>query len=211
MQRTKALGLLHKTIRTNASMCRQGIPDYLVTMRTPGDVVDRVAHGTDLPVDEWQKLASPYGWILTRLTRCNTLAQGIMTTSATFARCSKLLDAESVCGLYRGMLSFLRLPGLAQKASRQFRWGANSSALNLKPAISIRRQRIWLAPIPALRTCLLRWPDALLQPSHRRFHKDTSRLNDRQCMTYLRLIWLYYDQESPLKTTCRFFPLSLEE
>lgn len=59
MQRTKALGLLHKTIRTNATMCRQGIPDYLITMRTPGDVVDRVAHGTDLPVDEWQKLASP--------------------------------------------------------------------------------------------------------------------------------------------------------
>ena len=59
MQRTKALGLLHKTIRTNARMCRQGIPDYLITMRTPGDVVDRVAHGPDLPVDEWQKLASP--------------------------------------------------------------------------------------------------------------------------------------------------------
>ena len=59
MQRTKALGLLHKTIRTNATMCRQGIPDYLITMRTPGDVVDRVAHGPDLPVDEWQKLASP--------------------------------------------------------------------------------------------------------------------------------------------------------
>lgn len=59
MQRTKALGLLHKTIRTNATMCRQGIPDYLITMRAPGDVVDRVAHGSDLPVDEWQKLASP--------------------------------------------------------------------------------------------------------------------------------------------------------
>ena len=59
MQRTKALGLLHKTIRTNATMCRQGIPDYLITMRTPGDVVDRVTHGPDLPVDEWQKLASP--------------------------------------------------------------------------------------------------------------------------------------------------------
>lgn len=59
MQRTKALGLLHKTIRTNATMCRQGIPDYLITMRTPGDVVDRCAHGADLPVDEWQKLASP--------------------------------------------------------------------------------------------------------------------------------------------------------
>ena len=59
MQRTKALGLLHKTVRTNATMCRQGIPDYLITMRTPGDVVDRCAHGNDLPVDEWQKLASP--------------------------------------------------------------------------------------------------------------------------------------------------------
>lgn len=59
MQRTKALGLLHKTIRTNATMCRQGIPDYLITMRTPGDVMDRCDHGTDLPVEEWQRLASP--------------------------------------------------------------------------------------------------------------------------------------------------------
>ena len=59
MQRTKALGLLHKTVRTNATMCRQGIPDYLVTMRAPGDVEDKVDHGTDIPVDEWQKIASP--------------------------------------------------------------------------------------------------------------------------------------------------------
>jgi len=59
MQRTKALGLLHKTVRTNATMCRQGIPDYLVTMRAPGEVQDKVAHGVDIPVDEWQKLASP--------------------------------------------------------------------------------------------------------------------------------------------------------
>ena len=41
MQRTKALGLLHKTVRGNATMSRQGIPDYLITMRAPGDVVDR--------------------------------------------------------------------------------------------------------------------------------------------------------------------------
>lgn len=38
MQRTKALGLLHKTIRTNRTMVRQGFADYLVTMRKPGDV-----------------------------------------------------------------------------------------------------------------------------------------------------------------------------
>ena len=59
MQRTKALGLLHKTVRENASMSRQGIPDYLVTMRAPGEVIDRVKHGEDYPVSKWQKIASP--------------------------------------------------------------------------------------------------------------------------------------------------------
>ena len=59
MQRTKALGLLHKTIRENASMSRMGLPDYVVTMRKPGDSEDRVKHGDDLPVQMWQKYASP--------------------------------------------------------------------------------------------------------------------------------------------------------
>jgi len=83
MQRTKALGLLHKTVRGNGSFSRQGIPDFLVTMRTPGDIADdnRVRHYRDdaevdleaakagvdrseiecnhLPVQEWQQLASP--------------------------------------------------------------------------------------------------------------------------------------------------------
>jgi len=58
MQRTKALGLLHKTVRKNSSMARQGIPDYLVTMRAPGDPIERVTHD-DYPVDKWQRVASP--------------------------------------------------------------------------------------------------------------------------------------------------------
>lgn len=37
MQRTKALGLLHKTIKKDSSMSRMGIPDYLVVMRKPGE------------------------------------------------------------------------------------------------------------------------------------------------------------------------------
>ena len=36
MQRTKALGLLHKQIVKDSAMSRQGIPDYVVTMRKPG-------------------------------------------------------------------------------------------------------------------------------------------------------------------------------
>jgi DNA modification methylase len=60
MQRTKALGLLHKTVRGNASMSRQGIPDYLVTMRAPGDPVNRVTHdANEYPVSQWQQIASP--------------------------------------------------------------------------------------------------------------------------------------------------------
>jgi len=37
MQRTKALGLLHKQIKKDSAMSRQGIPDYLVVMRKPGE------------------------------------------------------------------------------------------------------------------------------------------------------------------------------
>jgi len=59
MQRTKALGLLHKTVRGNAAMSRMGIPDYLITVRAPGEQEDRVTHGAEFPVDLWQKVASP--------------------------------------------------------------------------------------------------------------------------------------------------------
>jgi DNA modification methylase len=59
MQRTKALGLLHKSVRENSAMCRMGIPDYLITVRSPGEQEDRVTHGAEFPVDLWQKVASP--------------------------------------------------------------------------------------------------------------------------------------------------------
>ena len=60
MQRTKALGLLHKQIKKDSTMCRQGIPDYLVTMRKPGDNPERVEHTNEtFPVQIWQNYASP--------------------------------------------------------------------------------------------------------------------------------------------------------
>lgn len=59
MQRTKALGLLHKSVRENAAMCRQGIPDYLITVRKPGES-ERVTHSPqEYPVELWQRVASP--------------------------------------------------------------------------------------------------------------------------------------------------------
>ena len=60
MQRTKALGLLYKQIKKDASMSRQGIPDYLVTMRKPGINTKPVTHDQEeFSVDLWQKYASP--------------------------------------------------------------------------------------------------------------------------------------------------------
>ena len=57
MQRTKALGLLHKQVKKDAAMCRVGIPDYLMVFRKPGGH-DHPVH-CDIPVDTWQKYASP--------------------------------------------------------------------------------------------------------------------------------------------------------
>lgn len=60
MQRTKSLGLLHKQLKKDSCMSRQGIPDYLVVMRKPGDNPERVTHTNEsFPVDLWQKYASP--------------------------------------------------------------------------------------------------------------------------------------------------------
>lgn len=60
MQRTKALGLLHKQLLKDSCMSRQGIPDEVLTFRKAGDNPERVFHTKDdLPVDLWQKWASP--------------------------------------------------------------------------------------------------------------------------------------------------------
>jgi DNA modification methylase len=66
MQRTKALGLLHKTIKKDASMSRVGIPDYVLFFRNEGENLVPIKHQDSdpsssnyLPVDLWQKYASP--------------------------------------------------------------------------------------------------------------------------------------------------------
>jgi hypothetical protein len=72
MQRTKALGLLHKQIVKDSCMSRQGIPDYVCTFRKPGENTDPVAGELDkwagdetfrsegrLSIDLWQRYASP--------------------------------------------------------------------------------------------------------------------------------------------------------
>lgn len=57
MQRTKALGLLHKQVKKDAAMSRVGLPDYVLVFRKPGEHIHPVK--CDIPVDLWQKYASP--------------------------------------------------------------------------------------------------------------------------------------------------------
>lgn len=74
MQRTKALGLLHKQVVKDSTMSRQGIPEYLVTLRKPGKNEEPVSGGFEYFVGEnppaqkgdekdsiniWQRYASP--------------------------------------------------------------------------------------------------------------------------------------------------------
>lgn len=74
MQRTKALGLLHKQLKKDSSMCRQGIADYIITFRKDGDNDERIEHTNDsFPVKKWQEYASPV-WM--DINQSNTLQKG---------------------------------------------------------------------------------------------------------------------------------------
>ena len=71
MQRTKALGLLYRQLKKDSAMSRQGIPDYLVTMRKPGDNSEPIGNKPDdFPLDEWRNIASP---VWTDINQSNTL------------------------------------------------------------------------------------------------------------------------------------------
>lgn len=71
MQRTKALGLLHKQIKKDSSMCRQGIADYIITFRKQGENLEKISHTNEtFPVDKWQEYASPV-WM--DINQSNTL------------------------------------------------------------------------------------------------------------------------------------------
>ena len=88
MQRTKAIGLLHKQLKKDSCMSRQGIPDYLVTMRKPGENPEPVMHTNEsFPVAIWQRYASP---IWTDINPSDTL-------QASSARDEK--DEKHICPL----------------------------------------------------------------------------------------------------------------
>jgi len=60
MQRTKALGLLHKQIKKDSARTRMGLPDYIIFMRKDGENENPIEHTDEtFPVTLWQDYASP--------------------------------------------------------------------------------------------------------------------------------------------------------
>lgn len=71
MTRTKALGLLYKQLQKDSTKSRQGMADYLLVFRAPGENTEPVGQDSrEFPVEQWQQWASPV-WMDIRQT--NTL------------------------------------------------------------------------------------------------------------------------------------------
>lgn len=88
MQRTKAIGLLHKQLKKDSTLSRQGIADYIVVMRKKGENKVPVIHTNEnFPVEKWQEWASPV-WM--DINQSNTL-------QANSARDEK--DEKHICPL----------------------------------------------------------------------------------------------------------------
>jgi hypothetical protein len=96
MQRTKALGLLWKQVKKDSCMSRQGIPDYMITFRKPGENPEPVSHTPeDYPVDKWQQIASPV-WM--DINQSNTLQRESAREEADEKHaCPTQLDALERC------------------------------------------------------------------------------------------------------------------
>lgn len=74
MQRTKAQGLLYSQLKRDGSYSRQGMAEYLLLFRkwTPDCATLPVTHDEDeLPLDLWQKLASPVWFDIKRMNVLN--------------------------------------------------------------------------------------------------------------------------------------------
>jgi DNA modification methylase len=139
MQRTKALGLLHKQIRKDSAMSRQGIPDYVVTMRKLGENPKPITHGPEFPVSLWQKWASP---IWTDINPSDTL-QYMSARSEEDERhiCPLQLEVITRClGLWSnpGDLVLSPFAGIASEGVQSVRWGRRYLGVELKESYFVQ-------------------------------------------------------------------------
>ena len=93
MTRTKALGLLYMQLKKDSTRSRQGMADYLLVFRAPGENTEPVGHmPEDFPVEMWQKWASPV-WMDIRQTDTLNVVQA-----------REAADERHLCPLQLGLI-----------------------------------------------------------------------------------------------------------
>ena len=140
MQRTKALGLLHKTIKKDASMSRVGIPDYVLFFRNEGENQIPIQHQdidsnkpNYLPVDLWQKYASPV-WYDVDYSRTLQYRSGRDGNDEKHICPLQLDTIERIIHLYtnEGETVFSPFGGIGSEGFQALKMGRNSISIELK-------------------------------------------------------------------------------
>ena len=142
MQRTKALGLLHKQIKKDSSKSRMGMPDYIVFMRKQGDNPEPITHTNEsYPVSLWQNVASP-AWELTPpvwndINQSNTLNRMFSDEESEKHIAPLQLDViERVVNLYSNPNDVVFTPfmGIGSEVYQSVKMGRRSIGIELKDA-----------------------------------------------------------------------------
>ncbi len=148
MQRTKAVGLLHKTVKKDSAMCRVGSPDYLLVFRKDGPNASPIAHtAEEFPVDLWQQWASPV-WHGIRQTKVLN-REGAKGAQDEKHICPLQLDVIERClGLWSnpGDTVFSPFMGIGSEGYQAVKFGRKFLGTELKPEY-FRQAHAFLASI----------------------------------------------------------------
>ena len=140
MQRTKALGLLHKTIKKDSSMSRVGIPDYILFFRNGDGNEIPIKHQDKnenmpnyLPVDLWQKYASPV-WMDVDYSRTLQYRSGRDGNDEKHICPLQLDTIERVIHLYsnEGEVVFSPFGGIGSEGFQALKMNRKSISIELK-------------------------------------------------------------------------------
>lgn len=132
MQRTKALGLLHKQVKKDSSMSRVGIPDYVLFFRNEGDNPVPI-ESTDIPVDLWQKIASPV-WYDINYSRTLNYRAGRANEDEKHICPLQLDTIERIITLYSNPGETVLSPfgGIGSEGYQSIKMGRKSISIELK-------------------------------------------------------------------------------
>jgi DNA modification methylase len=157
MQRTKALGLLHKQVKKDSSMSRVGIPDYVLFFRNEGENEIPVTN-TEIPVDLWQKIASPV-WYDIDYSRTLNYREGRSNEDEKHICPLQLDTIERVILLYtnEGETVFSPFGGIGSEGYQALKMNRKSISIELKESYFELNKRNHSAAAQGKRQLKLEW------------------------------------------------------